>query len=139
MQKVYTMLDKISYFALFFKIIFTENLQTEVEVWNDLNKLKHLPIPLSQKKSLRLQYQVISYLFWHSPIRQSATTYAEVHFLSFFLSLSSFQVKLTTIWGHCLELQQSLKEDINSLEAALGHENFLQLNFNNVFQCTLAL
>jgi hypothetical protein len=42
-------------------LFFSENLQTEVEVWNDMNKLKHLPIPLSQKKSMRLQYQVITF------------------------------------------------------------------------------
>jgi len=45
---------------IFFSHIFrfTENLQTEIEVWSDMKKLKHLPIPLSQKKTLRQQYQV---------------------------------------------------------------------------------
>ena len=37
---------------------FSENLATEMEVWKDMKKLKHLPTPLSQKKNLRLQYQV---------------------------------------------------------------------------------
>ena len=36
----------------------TENLATEIEVWKDMKKIKHLPAPLSQKKAMRLQYQV---------------------------------------------------------------------------------
>ena len=35
-----------------------ENLATEIEVWKDMKKIKHLPAPLSQKKAMRLQYQV---------------------------------------------------------------------------------
>ena len=40
----------------------TENLATEIEVWKDMKKIKHLPAPLSQKKAMRLQYQVSCYL-----------------------------------------------------------------------------
>ena len=39
----------------------TENLATEIEVWKDMKKIKHLPAPLSQKKAMRLQYQVKCY------------------------------------------------------------------------------
>ena len=34
-----------------------------MEVWRDMKKLKHLPTPLCQKKTLRLQYQVNLVLF----------------------------------------------------------------------------
>ena len=40
----------------------TENLATEIEVWKDMKKIKHLPAPLSQKKAMRLQYQANCYL-----------------------------------------------------------------------------
>ena len=47
-------------FVLYFHLIFAdiENLATEIEVWKDMKKIKHLPAPLSQKKAMRLQYQV---------------------------------------------------------------------------------
>ena len=45
-----------SLILIFFFLL--ENLATEIEVWKDMKKIKHLPAPLSQKKAMRLQYQV---------------------------------------------------------------------------------
>ena len=41
----------------FFDSLITENLATEVESWQNQKRLRDLDLPLSQKKSLRLQYE----------------------------------------------------------------------------------